>query len=136
MPIAAIFAFLARPWVKYLAAAIAAALVIAFMVHRWNAFTDSLRQEGRDEMAQKIALVVKQNDQNNRSLEQSLQTTLNQYGQKLDQSLQQMDSRQQTTTQTITKIIHDRPQIFNNPVCNTPPDVIAERNKIRAEGPR
>lgn len=135
MPVAAILSYLAKPWVKYVAIGLVAALAFWFCVHQWNGFKEGLRQEGRDQVTAKVQQAIKTNDANNRSLEQALQESLAGFGTKLDVTLTKLDQRQQVSTQTISKIIRDRPQVFNNPVCVTPPDVIAERNKIRAEGP-
>lgn len=135
MPVA-LLSFFAKPIVRYLGGALLAVLVMIFVVHKWHGYQESLRQEGREQMAEQVAQVVKQNDLNNRKLEQGLQTVLEGYGNRLDLSLQRMDARSQKHADTVTRIIEKQPEIFNNPVCTTPPEIIDERNKIRAEGPK
>jgi hypothetical protein len=130
-----LLAILAKPWVKYVAGAIAAALIIFFIVHKWHAFEESLRQEGREQAYKQVAQVVEQNDKNNRKLETGLSTVLGQYGDRLDKSLSRMNANSQQHVQTVTKIIEKQPQIFRNEACNTPKEVLDERNKIRDEGP-
>jgi hypothetical protein len=128
--------YLTKPFVKYLVGAVGVALLLWFLVHKFHGYQESLRQEGREQAMAKVALIVRANDQNNRSLEQSLQSMLNQFGQRLDTSLATMDAKQRQSQQNIRTIIQSRPQVFRNPACNTPKDVIDERNRIRALGPK
>lgn len=129
-------AILMKPMTKYVLGAIGIALLLMFTIHRWNGFKEGLRQEGRDQMAEQVRKVVAKNDQNNRSLEQSLQSVLASYGTRLEVSLNRMDAKSEKSVKTIERIIKEQPQVFNNPQCTTPQSVIDERNKIREQGPR
>ena len=132
----ALLAFLARPLVRYIGICLLILSLILFVNHRFNSFKESLREEGRVQMAEKYRGIVKQNDADNRRIERDVQGSLDAYGKRLEASLSRMDAKQQAMAQSTLKIIRERPQIFNNPVCNTPQDVMDARNDIRKQGPR
>lgn len=137
---AALPALFAKPLIRYLGGALLVALVVWFAVHKWNAYTDSLREEGRlvgrAEVTREVAAVVAENNRVNRNVEAAVQTALNSFTERLEGTLERVRAQSGKQTTIIERRIAERPEVFDNRQCDTPKEIIDARNEIRRLGPK
>lgn len=131
--------FFARPLVKYLGGALLIGLLVWFAVHKWNAYKDGLIEEGRLKGRAEITLeykkIVAANDATNRRVEAKVDEALVRFDEGVDKSLAKLRANERGVATDILKRINTDPK-FRDKQCETPPEVMAGRNKIRQMGPK
>ena len=133
-------AFFARPLVKFLGGALLIGLAVFLAVHQFHKFEDGLREEGRlkgrKEVTVEFQAIVDENNKVNRKVEQKVDDALGRFVGKLEDTLTKVRGDSAKIAGNVVYQIDKRPQIFANPVCDTPQDTIDSRNAIRALGPK
>ncbi len=140
---APIIAFFAKPLIKkflpYFLGALFLSIIIGWGVHKWHGYRDSLVEQGRQagvaQMRDAYQKQVAANNQLNRFVEQRIQQGINDFSTKYEKDRQARILKEKASMGAIENKIAARPELYTNPACQIPPDMIAERNRIRALGP-
>lgn len=135
-----LMAFLTRPFMKWIGIGLLALLVIGFAVHKWNNFTESLIEEGRvlgfKECQDAVNKKIAENDRVNRKVEERVGSELDGFEKELNKIRDGRINKETIINNRVEKSISDSPEVFNNPDCVVPQDVIDGRNAIRNLGPK
>lgn len=137
-------AFLAKPLVKkflpWVLGGVAAAILLWVAVGKWNSYKEGLREEGRAqgraEVTEQYRKQVAENNRVNREVEKQVGDKLTDFAEKIERERIERISNENRASRTIERTIIEQPQIFNNPACTVPQEVIDQRNTIRALGPK
>ena len=136
----AILAFVSKPIVKYLGGALVVGLAVWFAIHTWNNFKEGLIEQGRKagfEQAEKqFNARIAENDRVNRRVEQGLTEGISEFLKGFSARQNQRIVVENRIGRDITREIASKPEVYNNPECVVPQDVIDGRNEIRAQGPK
>lgn len=131
--------WLAKPFVKYLLIALAVVAVIGAGVLWWKNHEASLieegRQIGRKEITMEYQAIVRENDRVNRKVEEKVDSALTKFTSRLSQTLDKVRVDSAKIAGDVASQIDRNPQVFKNPVCDTPTETIDARNAIRRLGP-
>lgn len=136
--VAPLLGFVSKPLVKYLGGALLVGIIIWVAVAKFNNWKDSIREEGRlagrAEVEAQVREIVANNNRVNRTVEQQVDSALNQFTGRLTEQLDRIRGESTTYYRTIERQIAGNP-ILTNPQCNTPQETLDARNGIRRLGP-
>lgn len=136
----ALLAFLARPIVKWVGGALLVVLALWFAIHTWNNYKEGLIEQGRKagfEQAQKqFNDKIAENDRVNREVERGLVAGLQGFAEAFGKQQASRVTVENKIEKGVERQIAEKPEVFNNPACVVPADVIEGRNDIRALGPK
>lgn len=138
-----IAALFARPLVKKLLpwalGGIVAAILMWVAVAKWNHFKEGLidqgRIEGRAEVTEQVRQKVADTNRVNREVEQRIGNRLDKFAEQFNKDRSHRIDSENRSERIIERTIVEQPQIFNNPNCAVPQDVLDQRNAIRHLGP-
>lgn len=138
-----LLSFFARPFVKKFLPWIVGALVVLgiawYVHHRYEAFKADLIQQGRiigrDEMADVYRNTIKTNNDKNRSVDGGIASSMEKFKKDYDKKQKERISKENKAKSSIEKQIISHPDFYTNPICTLPPEMLTERNRIRALGP-
>jgi hypothetical protein len=136
----AVLAFVSKPIVKYLGGALVIGLAVWFAVHSWNNYKAGLIEQGRkagfSQAEAQFNAKIAENDRVNREVERGLIQGLTGFAKAFNDQRDTRVTVENRIARDIQAQIAAKPEVFNNPACVVPSDVIEGRNQIRAEGPR
>lgn len=141
--IAGAMAFFARPLVKKLLpwvfGGLFAAILLWVAIGKWNNFKEGLieqgRVEGRAEVTEQVRKKVAENNRVNREVDSRIKARLDAFADRFEKDRTQRVETENRSERIIERTIVEQPQIFNNPNCAVPQDILDQRNAIRRLGP-
>ena len=140
----AVLGFFTSPIVKRFLPWIALALGVIsagwYINNKWDAYKTNLinqgRVTGRQEMADSFAAKIAANNAKNRQIEEQAKAALDKFKADYDKARAARVVKEDAAKASIEQQIITQPEFYTNPACTLPAEMLAERNRIRALGPK